>query len=347
MTEKIKKWENKYEGERVFIVGNGPSLVDTPLQMLSNEHTIATNKINKIFTKTGWRPDFYILTSLSGKINDSDVKEIIDADVTCFINNKRIGQFGEYNNIYPLTVDFPGNDPRSKCFGDPRVPEIASSYWSDELHEKVYLYNSSIFPTFQLANYLGFDKIYLVGCDLGMDVNKLLFKSGGDPYKFLRDSETCLNESLSISVFFELIRNSDSPLKTMLNVIYASPVFGVVPFECGRDPYDYMKNGVSNTQSQFSKYIKFIHGSDNKIRTLFNGIYTKALHTILKSSLVHDPHFTEYGSENLAIGEDDRQRRAHRLAKQKLEDRNVEVYNATVGGELELYPRVDIKDLLD
>ena len=38
-----------YEGERLFLIGNGPSLEETPLEALESEYTMAMNRIDLIY----------------------------------------------------------------------------------------------------------------------------------------------------------------------------------------------------------------------------------------------------------------------------------------------------------
>lgn len=65
----IMKWESRrisgikdvYKGKRCFIVGNGPSLRVDDLDKIKNEYSFASNKIYKIFDKTMWRPDYYVI----------------------------------------------------------------------------------------------------------------------------------------------------------------------------------------------------------------------------------------------------------------------------------------------
>ena len=60
MNHKISSFESTHSGERLFIVGNGPSLQQTPLSSIQNEYSMGMNKIHEIYTQTDWRPSFYI-----------------------------------------------------------------------------------------------------------------------------------------------------------------------------------------------------------------------------------------------------------------------------------------------
>ena len=59
----VKKFKNKHLGERCFIVGNGPSLKNTKLDLIKNEFSFAMNRISMIFDFTEWRPSYYSCTT--------------------------------------------------------------------------------------------------------------------------------------------------------------------------------------------------------------------------------------------------------------------------------------------
>ena len=56
----LTQLKNQYSGERIFVIGNGPSLSETPLEQLDSEYTFALNRVNLIYDDVDWRPDFYL-----------------------------------------------------------------------------------------------------------------------------------------------------------------------------------------------------------------------------------------------------------------------------------------------
>lgn len=57
--ERLALLKNKYRGERIFIMGNGPSLNRTPLDRLKGEFTFGVNRIYLLFDRIDWKPTFY------------------------------------------------------------------------------------------------------------------------------------------------------------------------------------------------------------------------------------------------------------------------------------------------
>jgi len=288
----IKKFKNKHSGDRIFIIGNGPSLSETPLNKLTSEYTIATNLISKIYHQTEWRPTYYSYTKDLNEYHKTYVKEAIQSDSICILNSEHKKEFTSCRDINYVDVDRI-NDSRIECLNNPEFPNSAREYWSDDISKCIFQYNTSLYSLFQIANYMGFDKIYLIGCDLGMDTtDHVLFKSADD-------------------IFIEWAK---------------------------RKPIE----------SQLLFFLSFVIQSKKPIRSATNGIYTKSLSVLPGFSAGHDYHFTDdyLSSKKIKRGVDDAQRRAHKLARQKLSRRGVEIYNATLGGELEVHPRVNLRDII-
>jgi uncharacterized Rossmann fold enzyme len=59
-TSKILKFKEKHKGERCFIIGTGPSLRASDLDLLINEYTFASHRIFNIYDQTNWRPTYYV-----------------------------------------------------------------------------------------------------------------------------------------------------------------------------------------------------------------------------------------------------------------------------------------------
>jgi len=148
--KRIQELRGRYAGRRCFVIGGGPSLAQTPLDLLTNEITIASNAIFLLFGESSFRPTFYTvedqlvaedrataINQLRGmtKIFPADVLRFLKEDEdTIYVNFKR----GEYD-------DFPK--------------------FSDRLDEVVYWGGTVTFMNLQLAWHIGCREVYLVGID--------------------------------------------------------------------------------------------------------------------------------------------------------------------------------------
>ena len=137
----------KYNGSRVFIVCNGPSLTMEDLDAIKDEYSIASNKIYLAFSETQWRPNFLTVSDriLWNKIKNTIYKYYYPIILTSNLINhnknksiliKNIGSFKNNNNGF-------SKDMNKGIFGGRTVT-----------------YNN-----IQLAVHLGFKEIYLIGCD--------------------------------------------------------------------------------------------------------------------------------------------------------------------------------------
>jgi hypothetical protein len=63
LDENTRRWnalKGAYAGQRVFLIGNGPSLNETPLYLLKDELTLCFNRFHLMHERIGWQPHFYM-----------------------------------------------------------------------------------------------------------------------------------------------------------------------------------------------------------------------------------------------------------------------------------------------
>jgi hypothetical protein len=175
MRNRIEKFKNKYSGERCFLVGNGPSLAHTPLELLKEEYTFGVNKIADIYPMTTWRPSFYVMVSVGVRL----YPDLMDA---ARVSIKDTVSFICWDNLQPLLgaykMQVPGTGQVDVCRVPPNVypvrvtfehhiPRIDPNVWSHDIAKSVSKDGSSMFAVMQIAVYMGFNPLILIGCDLG------------------------------------------------------------------------------------------------------------------------------------------------------------------------------------
>jgi len=168
---KITDFKNKYKNKRIFIIGNGPSLNKTDLNLIKNEYSIAMNRISQIYNSTNWRPSFFVCTT--SNISDSqwkkDILETVDTGVPTFIWDQLAEHFRGYDHIFPMVC----------TNGMERSENPPIEWWSYDINERVTKFGTSMIVALQIAVYMGFKEIYIVGADLGFQksmLQKILYR---------------------------------------------------------------------------------------------------------------------------------------------------------------------------
>lgn len=300
----MKEFRNKHKGERVFILGTGPSLNETPLERLTDEYTISMNKINLIYGDTAWRPTYYVFYDVAHYLDElpehrlENVTENIELGLTSFIAEPGKEYFGRRDHINYFKYDHrigTGYD-RMRCIKNKTINQI----WSENICEKIYNFGSTISVAAQIASYMGFDEIYFLGTDLYQP------------------------EFVPIAIF----RNHLHPV-------------------------DYK---FSTEKTKFANTRNYLTASCSKNKSFLNLIYYKLLaerwHNSNYVSKISESAKTHFSDEYLADREivhrevNRKMIQIHEIIKLASEMYNFDVYNATIGGYLDIYDRVDIYDLI-
>lgn len=151
---RISVFKNIHRGERCFIVGTGPSLRMSDLETLRLNHEIciSMNGIYKGFDKTKWRPDYYVVGDLDAtyygrdSILDMEVPHKFIADVAWNFGEEREG-------IYKWHL--------VRRWKDGEMPKFTDDFSKRSYAGLTITYDGAL----QLAAYMGFSEIYLLGID--------------------------------------------------------------------------------------------------------------------------------------------------------------------------------------
>lgn len=157
---KSLKLKDVHKGKRCFVIGNGPSLKAADLEKLKGEITFGANRIFKIFPKTDWRPTYYVC--IDYLMYGADHKEINSIDSKLkFVPLERALAAGEiyddityYNRVVNCVSVEEGKVVRGTEFN-----------FSNNIEEVVYGGQTVLFDAIQIAAYMGFAEIYLLGVD--------------------------------------------------------------------------------------------------------------------------------------------------------------------------------------
>lgn len=175
--KKIKSLEKKYEGERCFIICTGPSLTIEDMEKLKGEYTFGMNSISLLYEKTDFRPSFYgcIDEGVFIKLQD-DIAKYDDSTIPVFVSPrvaKHVDLLPHWFEI-PINVAYHTYDRWFK-----------NKFWckfSDDAYKGLYDMYSVTHFLIQVAVYMGFKEIYLLGADCNqVKGKKVHFQDYGVP----------------------------------------------------------------------------------------------------------------------------------------------------------------------
>ena len=182
----LNSLHNKYKGQRCFILGNGPSLTPADLEKLKGEVTFASNKIYNIFSKTDWRPTYFAMFDETVAQGEGVAEGVNGIDCIKFVREQG---FLSYKNIKG-DVCYVKSIHERALLDNPR--------FSEDLNNGIYTIATVTYSLFQIARWMGFSEMYLLGMD-----NKYKFSE-------LRDGTIVRNEGVC-DYFGEDAKNEPLP----------------------------------------------------------------------------------------------------------------------------------------
>lgn len=172
-----------HKGKRCFIIGNGPSLTISDLELLRNEVTFASNKIYLAFPETNWRPTYYNSEDILVLEQNSEIIKQIE-DPLMFFPQSAIDVIGDKHNAIfynVITIGDPLEPLKNKLFPGFSSNITAGINWGSTV----------VYSQIQIAAYLGFTEIYLLGIDFRFSLpeqkEKNVYISEGELNHFHKD----------------------------------------------------------------------------------------------------------------------------------------------------------------
>ncbi len=150
----LVEYKNKYLGETCFLIATGPSLAVADLNVLkqNNCKCMAVNKIYLLFENTSWRPDFYV--ACDTQVIQSSMGEI----QRCMVKDKFVCNDYEY-----FTHENIKNINKFHCH---KILHRKKKYkFSEDITSGTYGGGSVLYDCIQIAVYMGFKRLYILGAD--------------------------------------------------------------------------------------------------------------------------------------------------------------------------------------
>jgi hypothetical protein len=169
---RLAEFKNIHKGKRAFIIGNGPSLRQTDLTRLRNEFTFGLNRIYLLFPELGFSTTYLV------SINDLVIEQCAD-EMTAL----PLPKFFAWRSHRHFKPDLPTSQLPTflyTTYTGPRFSrDVRGRVWEGATVTNVAL---------QLAFFMGFEKVILIGVDHNFtskgDANKTVTSQGDDPNHF-------------------------------------------------------------------------------------------------------------------------------------------------------------------
>jgi hypothetical protein len=157
--EKLLLCKNRHCGKRCFIIATGPSLTNEDLDLLKDEYTFGMNSLclseGAAFTPTYFGiQDHLVYAKVSGAL----MRDVYEPR-TVFVSNRIKSRF-KINpewNVFTLNTAYHAYD---RWFNN-----VYNSKFSDNCSRMVYDGFTITYSLMQIAAYMGFKEIYLIGAD--------------------------------------------------------------------------------------------------------------------------------------------------------------------------------------
>ncbi len=166
--QRLAKLKDAHRGERCFIMGNGPSLKQTDLSRLQNEYTMGMNRIYMAFPEMGFKPTYFL--SVNDLVVEQCAEDIQGLDMPRFVSWRTRKWLKPEENLFFLYTTYTG-------------PKFAH-----DIRRRVWEGATVTFVALQLAYYLGFQQVILIGVDHSFATkgkpNTTVVSEGDDPNHF-------------------------------------------------------------------------------------------------------------------------------------------------------------------
>lgn len=178
----LSGFRNRHRGERCFIMGNGPSLNKMDLNLLAGETVFCCNSIFLLFDRIAWRPTYY--TCVDSRVlpdRAGDIDEMLSAstEITAFFPCV-VEDHTSARTRTPIRKIIPPGPNR--YYFQERFNEVTDdpfTMFSADIDEYVVQPYTVAITMLQLAVYMGFKDVYLIGCDTDYTVPKDIIRESG------------------------------------------------------------------------------------------------------------------------------------------------------------------------
>lgn len=181
--------EKRHAGKACFVLGTGPSISNLELDLLGEHAVFGVNGAIAVMQKHGLQPAHYSVTDLDFFENRFGmIRDVVESGSDCFFSagglrvmaEKGIDLLGSDNLYLAEVVNRPtGTARRSQqdflswarnepglTLPDPPRQDDSRVGWSRDLRHGVFCSRTILFRALQIAAFLGYKRLYVLGMDL-------------------------------------------------------------------------------------------------------------------------------------------------------------------------------------
>lgn len=142
----LRSYRDRHRGERCFVIGNGPSLRNTDLDLLRGEVTFGMNRIYLLFEEMGFPTTYYV--AINTLVIEQCADEIKALTLPKFISWRGRRWFADDPGVVFLDTDYRGEER-----------------FAGDVSGRVFEGSTVSYVALQLAYHMGFEEVILIGVD--------------------------------------------------------------------------------------------------------------------------------------------------------------------------------------
>ncbi len=171
-SKRLVHFKDIHKGKDCFIIGNGPSLNKLDLRPLKDYHTFGLNKIYLMFDKIDLNLSYHV--AVNPLVIEQSIREFEALKCPSFLSYGAAHELTRYfEHIYPIATNTICPIPYSFC---------------PDLTQPLFEGYTVTYVAMQIAFYMGFTKVYLIGVDHNFSAkgkpNEMQLMSGEDQNHF-------------------------------------------------------------------------------------------------------------------------------------------------------------------
>ncbi|MBR1391652.1 MAG: DUF115 domain-containing protein [Lachnospiraceae bacterium] len=157
--KRLEALKDTHLGEKCFVIGNGPSLRAEDLDKLKEKgiFCFAAKGIYNIFDETDWRPDIW-------GASDLEYVRLKKEDINCLEGFPKLVCVQTYTKLGILLKDV--------IYYPFIQAERTPRFFNRDILRGIHFYGTITAKLINIAIYMGFSEIYLLGCDNSSPVKK-------------------------------------------------------------------------------------------------------------------------------------------------------------------------------